>query len=146
MGSFPHTKRPEREGYHSRRSNVEVNNMWRCISTPTSPYAFVTRREISLPSPDMSTGLFRNSAKMWWELYSWNKSPTWFNQFIDLCWVLYYRAVAYRGGRGLGGPKPPNLRTFDKAEPNSQFRGKYIRDNLIRIRVSLICKLSETPD
>jgi hypothetical protein len=35
---------------------------------------------------------------------------------------------------------------FDKAEPNSQFRGKYIRNNLITIRVSPICKLSGTPD
>jgi hypothetical protein len=35
---------------------------------------------------------------------------------------------------------------FDKAEPNSQFRGKYIRNNLIRIRVSLIYKLGGTPD
>jgi hypothetical protein len=32
------------------------------------------------------------------------------------------------------------------AEPNSQFREKYIRNNLIRIRVSLIFKLSGTPD
>jgi hypothetical protein len=43
-------------------------------------------------------------------------------------------------------PHPPKLRSFDKAEPNSQFRGKYIRNNLIRIRGSLICKLSGTPD
>jgi hypothetical protein len=40
----------------------------------------------------------------------------------------------------------PKFRSFDKAKPNSQFRGKYIRDNLIRIWVSLICKLSGTPD
>jgi hypothetical protein len=41
---------------------------------------------------------------------------------------------------------PPKFRSFDKAQPNSQFRGKYIRNNLIRIRVSRICKLSGTPD
>jgi hypothetical protein len=48
----------------------------------------------------------------------------------------------------LGGsnPPPPKFRSFDKAEPNSQFRGKYMCNNLIRIRVSLICKLSGTPD
>jgi hypothetical protein len=40
----------------------------------------------------------------------------------------------------------PKFRSFDKAQPNSQFRGKYIRKNLIRIRVSLVCKLSGTPD
>jgi hypothetical protein len=50
---------------------------------------------------------------------------------------------------GLGGstPLPPrNPEFFYNAEPNSQFRGKYIRNNLIRIRVSLICKFSGTPD
>jgi hypothetical protein len=47
----------------------------------------------------------------------------------------------------LGGYTPlPKFRYFDKAEPNSQFRGKYTRNNLMRIRVSLICKLSGTPD
>jgi hypothetical protein len=38
------------------------------------------------------------------------------------------------------------LTSFDKAEPNSQFSGKYIRNNLISIRGSLIYKLSGTPD
>jgi hypothetical protein len=56
-------------------------------------------------------------------------------------------SVAYRGG-GLGwfNPPSPKFRSFDKAEPNSQFRGKYIHNNLIKIRVSLIYKLSGTPD
>ena len=35
-------------------------------------------------------------------------------------------------------PPPPKFRSFDDAEPNSQFRGKHIRNDLIRIRVSLI--------
>jgi hypothetical protein len=55
---------------------------------------------------------------------------------------LDWRAVTYRGGVQT----PLKFRSFDKAGPNSQFRGKYIRNNLIRIRVSLICKLSGTPD
>jgi hypothetical protein len=38
----------------------------------------------------------------------------------------------------------PKFLSFDKAEPNSQFGGKYIRNNLIRIRGSLTCKLSGT--
>jgi hypothetical protein len=38
------------------------------------------------------------------------------------------------------------FRNFDKAEPNSKFRQDYIHNNLIRIRGSLICKLSGTPD
>jgi hypothetical protein len=41
---------------------------------------------------------------------------------------------------------PPKFQSFEKAEPNYQFRGKYIRNNLIRIRVSIICKLSGTPE
>jgi hypothetical protein len=48
--------------------------------------------------------------------------------------------------RGVQPPPPPEIQNFDKAEPNSQFRGGYIRNNLIRIRVSLIWKLSGTPD
>jgi hypothetical protein len=36
-----------------------------------------------------------------------------------------------------GIPKK-KFRSFNKAELNSQFRGKYIRNNLIRIQVSLI--------
>jgi hypothetical protein len=38
------------------------------------------------------------------------------------------------------------VQSFDKAEPSCQIREKYIRNNLIRIRFSLICKLSGTPD
>jgi hypothetical protein len=49
--------------------------------------------------------------------------------------------------RGVCGVQtPPKFRSFDKPDPNSQFRRKYIRNNLIRIRVSLMCKLSGTPD
>jgi hypothetical protein len=50
--------------------------------------------------------------------------------------------VAYRGG----GFPPTKFRSFAKAEPNSQFRGIYIRNNLIRIWVLFICKSSGTPD
>jgi hypothetical protein len=48
--------------------------------------------------------------------------------------------------RGGSNPPPPKFRRLDKAEPNSQFRGIYIHNNLIRIRVSFICKSSGTPD
>jgi hypothetical protein len=52
-----------------------------------------------------------------------------------------------RGEGGFGGSNPPpKFQSFDKAEPNSLFHGKYIHNNLIRIRVSLICKLNGTPD
>jgi hypothetical protein len=54
----------------------------------------------------------------------------------------------YRGGWGLGVQTTPSpkFRSFDKFEPNSQFRGKYTRNNLIRIWGSLICKLSGNLD
>jgi hypothetical protein len=43
----------------------------------------------------------------------------------------FRRSVAYRG-EGFGGFKPlPKFRSFDKAEPNSLFRGKYIRNCLV---------------
>jgi hypothetical protein len=43
------------------------------------------------------------------------------------------------------GFQTPKFQNFDKAKPNSQFHGKYIDNNVIRIRVSLIHKLSGTP-
>jgi hypothetical protein len=46
----------------------------------------------------------------------------------------------YRGIWGVE-PPPPKFRSFDKAEPNSQFS-----NNTIRIRDSVICNLSGTPD
>jgi hypothetical protein len=63
--------------------------------------------------------------------------------------VSFKAGTAHRGvweqwhteGEGLNPPS--KFRSFDKAEPNSQFHGKY---NLIRIQVSPICKLSRTPD
>jgi hypothetical protein len=46
-----------------------------------------------------------------------------------------------------GVQNPPKFRSFDKAQPNFKFHGKYICNNLIRIiQVSIICKLSRTPD
>jgi hypothetical protein len=38
----------------------------------------------------------------------------------------------WRTEGGVGGSNPPpKFRSFDKAEPNSQFRGKYIRNRLV---------------
>jgi hypothetical protein len=37
-----------------------------------------------------------------------------------------------------GGPPTPQKNSFEKAEPHSQFCGKYIHKHLKRIRVSLI--------
>jgi hypothetical protein len=49
--------------------------------------------------------------------------------------------------RGVGVSKRPSkFRIFEKAEPNFQFRGKYTRNNVIRIRRSLIYKYSGTPE
>jgi hypothetical protein len=41
---------------------------------------------------------------------------------------------------------PLKFQCFDKAEPNTQFSGKYIHNNLIKIQFEVIFKLSATPD
>jgi hypothetical protein len=52
-------------------------------------------------------------------------------------WTILLRvSVAYRSG-GVQPPHP-KFRSFAKDEPNSQFRGIYIRNNLITIWVSFI--------
>ena len=53
--------------------------------------------------------------------------------------LIYTASGILRGGGGFGvfNP-PPKFRSFDKAEPNSQFRGKCICNNLTRIQLSLI--------
>jgi hypothetical protein len=58
---------------------------------------------------------------------------------------LNYATYREGGGGGMFNP-PSKFRSFAKAEPNSQFRGIYIRNNLIRIWVSFICKWSGTHD
>jgi hypothetical protein len=70
---------------------------------------------------------------------------------IQIQWVVYHimcgYALAYPGGcLGVQTPPPPKFRSFEKAWPISQFRGIYICNNLSRIWVSFICKLSGTPD
>ena len=42
------------------------------------------------------------------------------------------------GRGGVLKPPSPKFRSFDKAEPNSQFRGKYSLNNVTRIQLSLI--------
>jgi hypothetical protein len=51
-----------------------------------------------------------------------------------------------RGGVWGVNPPTPKFRSVAKAGPKSQFRGIYICHTLSRIRVSLIYKLSETPN
>jgi hypothetical protein len=101
-----------------------------------------------------------------WQQVFWQKIPTLYtpgslvalycgydsNAWI-LCWqfvvfILKLFSVAYReGGLWVFQPPPPSeFFSFDKAEPKSHFHGKYIHNNLIRMWVSLICRLSGTPD
>jgi hypothetical protein len=42
------------------------------------------------------------------------------------------------GGLGVQTPPPPKFWSFDKAEPNSQLRGKYIRNCLVLLFIILI--------
>ena len=54
--------------------------------------------------------------------------------------MIHCQTVAYWGGVWDFQPPPslPKFRSFDKAEPYSQFRGKYVRNNLTMIWLSLI--------
>ena len=54
------------------------------------------------------------------------------------CTTASCTSVVYRGGVVWGVQTPPKFLSFDKAELNSQFHGKYIRNNLTRIRLPLI--------
>jgi hypothetical protein len=70
-------------------------------------------------------------------------------RLTSLCFIQINKAdnpsVAYQGG-GVQTPPHQKFQNFAKAEPNSQHRGIYIRNNVIRIRVSFIFKMSETLD
>jgi hypothetical protein len=73
----------------------------------------------------------------------WRKEQT--TIYIYICQYNQCYPVAYWRG-GWGWTLPSKFRSFAKAEPNSQFRGIYILNNLIRIWVLFISKLSGTPD
>ena len=76
---------------------------------------------------------WKHSQMSWlihWEMEEWD---IWGDLHLD-----NPEPVAYQGGVWGVQPPPPKFRSFDKAEPNYQFRGKYIRNNLTRIRLSLI--------
>jgi hypothetical protein len=47
------------------------------------------------------------------------------NHYIFQVRLLHWRT------EGGSTPPPPKFRSFDKAEPNSQFRGKYVRNCLV---------------
>jgi hypothetical protein len=82
--------------------------------------------------------------------------PCFKNVIVLVVYVLSFRAIPTwtkhglthwrTQGGGLGGSTPPPPRSFEKAGPNSQFCGIYICNNIIRIWVSFIYKLSETPN
>jgi hypothetical protein len=59
-------------------------------------------------------------------------------------WFTYaYEALVYRAGAGLNPPEIP--RRFEKAEPNSQFHGIYIRNTVIRIWVTIYLQIDWNP-
>jgi hypothetical protein len=86
--------------------------------------------------------------KLFWTLgIRWKKVVA---QSFHIKWASFVLHSKWGSGiprRGGFGRFNPHLKfwSFDKAEPNSQFRGKYICNNLIKIWVSPICKLSGTP-
>jgi hypothetical protein len=74
-----------------------------------------------------------------------NRASYYIRMCSELVMDWMYSSGVPRGGLEVQ-PPPPKFQNFYKAEPNSQVRGKYICNNLIRIRGSLICELSGTPD
>jgi hypothetical protein len=74
-------------------------------------------------------------------------NPSLYTRRTTLHWSHENKCNSFRYIEKLGiASGVPRRVGFDKAEPNSQFRGKYIRNNLIRIGVSLIFRLSGTPN
>jgi hypothetical protein len=110
--------------------------------------AFVWKRERNGPFgrprykwEDISNVSY-SSSSLWrwtWQRVSkrrQNLTWRWENTQNKTYWFLSYMlqtSVAYRAGFE-GGSNPPKFRSFDKAEPNSQFCGIYIHNNLITLR------------
>jgi hypothetical protein len=65
-----------------------------------------------------------------------------------VCYVAsgVFGLVRWHTEGSLGVLISPKFRSFDKAEPISQFCEKCMHKKQIRILVSLICKLSGTPE
>jgi hypothetical protein len=74
----------------------------------------------------------------------WYKQHAYEDEYGELQKYWERNSGVPRGGRGKS-PRQKNSEVLTKLK-RIQFHGKYIRNNLIRIRVSLICKLSATPD
>jgi len=69
----------------------------------------------------------------------WSASSVILQQFLTQSTKPIYTCIQRRtGGVWVFKPPTPKFWNFDKAEPNSQFRGIYIRNNLTTIRLSLI--------
>jgi hypothetical protein len=62
------------------------------------------------------------------DLHHCNAKVTHVNSFTGVHYSPRFSGVPRRGC-GFKPPLPPKFRNFDKAEPNSQFRGKHIRND-----------------
>jgi hypothetical protein len=96
--------------------------------------------------PPLPPGNIPGTQSLW--LHKTPKYPRRLTRQLEYKLMQDTGAVAYQGRWGFGGFDTPSPKfwSFDKAELNSQFRGKYIHNNLLRIQVSLICKLTRTPN
>jgi hypothetical protein len=119
--------------------HVQLNpTFWPPPITPTIP---VQQHHTVCILPVPMYRYHSNIIQCWWYCHveCWSE--------VDCCAVLCCGQWRVERGLGVQTLNPfPKFRTFPKAEPNSQFRGIYVRNNLTRVRVSLICKLSGTPD
>jgi hypothetical protein len=115
-------------------------------------YPGVKRPERGVDHPPPSSAEVEGEVELYDYIYS-PYGPSWFFSKFAFTFTSSYstqhpgpRQWRTEGWFGGFNPPPPKFLSFDKAEPNSQFRGKYIRNSLIRIWIPLICKLSATPD
>jgi hypothetical protein len=71
-----------------------------------------------------------------------------FVRFTTFCWFGRHSKYIYDQWRTEGGwgVQPPSLNSAVLTKLSRIPSGKYIRNNLIRIRVSLVCRLSGTPE
>jgi hypothetical protein len=130
---------------------LTANQSW---SFRANTWGYVWHQSSLLQLVDACSSCSRHDKKrqmlrleVFWSLCTWGSLPLYGMAHGSQLSPQFHHYYGHQWRtEGWGGSTPPKFRSFDKAELNSQFRGKYIRNNLIRICVSLICKLSGTPD
>jgi hypothetical protein len=99
----------------------------RTMGTGSFPRVKRPGRGVDHPHPSKAVVTKRNKAVSvlhLWAIVAYYKARSYFS-FNTILSHMQWRT---EGGWGFN---PPKFRSFDKAESNSQFRGKYIRNGLV---------------